>query len=243
MTSPSHSRQQRLLLPMLSIGSICLQVFNVLVVIVLALTTYRLATKSSPTLVQTGTGQPLRVIPMGSNQRTNETLKTFTATALYQLFNWAGTVKDSAGDNIPDPGVDVETPTGTSKVTTPAMVGSMALAEEFRLSMLTKIAELTPRGVFNGQQKVVLVIDQMSEPEPLDAGSWEITVIAHLNIFNSSNALQKTLPFHRVVTLQATTAPLVPAGDTPLEQAVYSMRQAGLEITSIHELTTLSLTE
>lgn len=73
----------------------------------------------------------------------------------------------------------------------------------------------------------------MSQPQVLEPGTWQLTVLAHLAVFDADNNPQDTIPFHRDVVVQVTTAPVVPRGETPLEQTIYTIRQAGLHITDI----------
>ena len=231
-----RSKQTPLLVPLVLGGSLIVQVLTLGVVAVQGFTIRRLYDKPAPSLVQTSNGQALRVRPVPATERTDATLTAFTASILPQIFNWQGTIPGPDGEEIPDPGIKVPASSGQKKVTTATASASLALAEDFRLSFLAKTAELTPPGVFTGDAQVVLVIDQVSTPEELEPGKWRVDVLAHLSVFDADNNPRETIPFNREIVLEATTAPLVPEGESLLEQAVYTIRQAGLQITDIRPI-------
>lgn len=221
------------------LGSVILQILTSLIVLGMGVMLHRMTNKAAPSLVQTTEGSAFRVKAIPGNSRSPATIKAFISAVLPQLFNMSGKIITDTGETIRDPGIDLDadTTTGTAtKVPTASATASMALSEDFRLPFLKNIGALTPPGVFTGRTQVVMVVEQASEPQALADDKWQLTVLAHLNVFNGTGALQKTIPFHREIVVEATTAPLVPEGETPLEQAVYAIRQAGLQITDIREI-------
>lgn len=234
MTSLS-SRRPSLLLPWLLIASLGLQGLCLIIVILQGFSIRQLYAKAPPTLVQTTSGQAFKVAPLPANERTTETISVFIASIFSELLNMDGTTVAADGAVMTDPGVDIETPQGSKTVTTASTVASFALSAEFRLDFLRRVAELTPPGVFSGQTEVVMVIDQISTPESIAPGQWKLDVLAHLNVFENGSP-RDIIPFHRQIVVEATTAPLVPEGDTPLERTIYNIRQAGLHIIDIRDI-------
>ena len=137
---------------------------------------------------------------------------------------------------------------GSAKVTTNSVIASFALAADFRQSFLERLSTLTPQGVFTGRQKAVLTVDQISEPQLLESSGdantpktntsnkWQLNVVANLTVFDGNNAPIKTIPFNREVVVETTSIPSLPQGDNPLEQAIYAIRLAGLQITDIRPI-------
>lgn len=233
----SHLTKNRVpLFPLVLLCTLTLQIITLVIIAGQGFAIRALNNKQAPSLVQMNDGYAFRAKAVPADFRTDETIKAFVTGTLIQLFNWRGSLPVAEGEPLRDPGIDIETTAGSQKVTTASATASFALAEDFRLPFLQRVADLTPPGVFTGQTQVVLVIDAVSEPEELEPGKWQVTVLAHLNVFNSRNALQETIPFHRDIVVAVTTAPLVPEGETPLEQAIYAIRMAGLQITDIRPI-------
>lgn len=230
------SKQKNLLLPLLLGSSLIAQLLTLAVVAIQGFAIQQLYSKPAPSLVQTSDGKALKVRPVPATERTPSTLQSFTTSTLTQTFNWRGTIPGPDGKEIADPGIKIDTPSGSKKVTTASASASFALAEDFRLPFLSRVAELTPPGVFTGDTQVVLIIDQIGTPEELKPGKWRLDVLAHLNVFDANNNPRETIPFNREIVVESTTVPLVPEGETSLEQAVYTIRQAGLQITDIRPI-------
>lgn len=233
-------RQQTISLqPLVMLAGFILQILTMLLVFGMGRSLHRLSNTSTPTLVQTSDGRAFKANPIPGASRAPATVKAFISSILPQLFNLSGEIVTDDGETAPDPGITLATESSNGsnqKVSTAAAAASFALSSDFRLPYLKKLAELTPPGVFTGQTKVVMVVEQVSEPEEIATGKWKLSVLAHLNVFNGNNALQKTIPFHREVVVESTSAPLMPEGETPLEQAVYAIRQSGLQITDIRAI-------
>jgi hypothetical protein len=227
-------------LPLFVLGSVGLQMVMLLLLFLQAGALSRLSHQEAPTLVQMQDGQPIRVAAMGSQERTPETIRRFVNDTLVLMFNWSGklpaTTAKEASQPKSDPGLPIEVGRGKRKVTTASWQASFAFSEEFRQDFLKRVAELTPPGVFTGTTQMVIVVDHVSDPAEVGDGRWKVNVVAHLYVFNETNALGQAIPFNREVFVEAVTAPAIPAGITPLEQAIYSIRQAGVQIYAIREL-------
>ena len=227
-------------LPLFVLGSIGLQVSMLVVLVLQAGSIHRLSYQAAPTLVQLQDGQAIRVSSMAEKERTPETIRRFVNDTLLLMFNWSGnlpvsTVED-ARDPKTDPGLPIQVERGKRTVATASWQASFALSEDFRREFLTRVAELTPPGVFSGKTQVVMVINHVSEPESVGEGRWQVDVVAYLYVFDDANVLGQTIPFNREVFVEAIAAPALPEGDTPLEKSIYHIRQAGLQIYAIREL-------
>jgi len=227
-------------LPLFVLSSVGLQVIILLVLFMQAGALNRLSRQDAPTLVQMQDGRAIRVGAMGAQERSPETIRRFVNDTLVLMFNWSGQLPasgDNAGQPMADPGLPIGTDNGKRQVATASWQASFALAEAFRQDFLQRVAELTPTGVFSGTTQVVMVINHVSNPEVVGEGRWKVDVVAYLYVFDDSNALGETIPFNREVFVEAVMAPAVPEGDTALEQAIYRIRQSGLQIYAIRELT------
>ncbi|MEO0488014.1 MAG: hypothetical protein AAFZ49_00475 [Cyanobacteria bacterium J06659_2] len=227
-------------LPLFVLGSVGLQLLILCFLFLQAGALSRLSRQEAPTLVQMQDGQAIRVAAMGSHERTPETIRRFVNDTLVLMFNWSGSLPaataEEANQPQPDPGLPVEVERGKRNIATASWQASFAFSEDFRQDFLMRVAELTPPGVFAGTTQVVMVVTHISEPEEVGDGRWKVDVVAHLYVFNEDNALGEAIPFNREVFVEAVTAPAVPEGETPLEQAIYTIRQAGLQIYAIREL-------
>lgn len=227
-------------LPLFVLGSVGLQLVILVFLFVQAGALSRLSRQAAPTLVQMQDGQAIRVGAMEAQDRTPETIRRFVNDTLVLMFNWSGSLPaataEEASQPQPDPGLPVEMDRGKGQVATASWQASFAFSEDFRQDFLKRVAELTPPGVFSGTTQVVMVVNHVSEPEVVGEGRWKVDVVAHLYVFDETNALGEAIPFNREVFVEAVTAPAVPDGETPLEQAIYAIRQAGLQIYAIREL-------
>ncbi|MEM8804449.1 MAG: hypothetical protein AAGF01_00155 [Cyanobacteria bacterium P01_G01_bin.38] len=227
-------------MPLFVLGSVGLQLLILVILFLQAGALSRLSRQPPPTLVQMQDGEAIRVSAMGSKDRSPETIRRFVNDTLVLMFNWSGslpaTTAEEASQPKTDPGLPVEVEQGKRKVATASWQASFAFSEDFRQEFLQRVAELTPPDVFAGGTQVIIVVNHVSEPEIAGEGRWKVDMVSHLYVFNEANALGEAIPFNREVFVEAVTAPAVPAGKTALEEAIYSIRQAGLQIYAIREL-------
>ena len=224
---------------MLGLGALtfCISLFNTVALLAVS-------KKAPPTLVQLLDGKAVTVTAISSSQRTPETIKRFVNETFALMFNWSGKLpaNNEKGTQAPqeDPGVKVSSEGAglNSKVTTSSWQASFALSSDFRSTFLQKIAQLTPNEVFSGDSQVVLVMRNVGAPQQVSVGKWKVSVVADLIYFDHSNNAGSALPLNKEVFVQAIDPPLTPLEDaaSPLEKAIYEVRQAGLEIYAIREL-------
>lgn len=198
------------------------------------------ARKEVPSLVQLTDGKVVAVSAMGSRERTSAAIRTFTGDVLTLMFNMTGELptSNSSASSINsqrDPGVMLNDT--QDRITTASWQASFALASEFRSEMLRYIAKLTPKTVFEGRRRVVLVTRYIGEPEQIRSGVWKVQYIGELLTFSSIDEFGKAAPFNKDVYLRVVDPPRTPLqqGATELEKTVYALRQAGLEMYALRE--------
>lgn len=236
---------RRNLLPLVVLGSIALQIFILIQTGLLTIWVAKLARKPPPVLVELAEGRAVTVAPAKPLYRSPDSIKQFAATKMVQLFSWSSILPPRAGSEVQgtksdrDTGVPINSIRQSDrKMTTPAWEASFALSESFRSTFVEKLAELTPRSVFLGSTKTLLVVNHISEPEELEPGKWQLNLVANLMTFTGQDKIGSAVPFNKTVYVQAVyPQPLVQQGDKESpESTVYRARQAGLEIYRISDL-------
>jgi hypothetical protein len=196
-----------------------------------------LARRPVPSLVQLVDGHSISAEAVDPSQRTPEVIQQFVKTSMGLMFTWnsQGQPADTTTANTP---ADQGVPIGHGRITTTSWQASFALKEDFRTAFLDQVAAITPPGVFNGSAQSVLNIETISTPRELQAGYWQVDMVAHLLIFDPTHPQGLAVPFNKSLFVQAVepaTDPL-PEISTPLQKAVYRLRENGLEITEIRDL-------
>ncbi|ACK72274.1 conserved hypothetical protein [Gloeothece citriformis PCC 7424] len=210
----------------------------------------KLARKPSPTLVELVDGRSVQVGSEASLYRSPQAIQYFVSQITTMLFSASGTLPGNeaiAANSLKptlDKGIEL---TGNSfrgkrKVTTAAWEASFALSEDFRSTFLPELAEITPVGVFSGMTQTVLVIEHLSEPEPIEQGKWKLKMIANLYLFSNGDRIGKAIPVNKDIYVQAVYITPQPLGEsaTEVQRAVYNARVAGLEIYRFGDLATSS---
>lgn len=208
-----------------------------------------IAQKPPAALVQLSDGSSIAVEARPHDDREPEVIRKFVADSLIYLMNWSADLpatepisKFDETASIPrDPGVEIQLANGFSqKVTTPAWQASFTLAEDFRREFLQKLAEMTPDDIFTGGKEVVLKLRNITPPQALDdqPGAWSVDVVADLLLYSQETPEGKAVPFNKRVYVHSIDVPPLPKSDTltPLAIAIYSVRQAGLEITGMRDI-------
>lgn len=204
------------------------------------LAVYRVGNKAVPTLVQMADGRATKVVALGSKERTPQTIRRFTSDTLTLMFNWSGTLPPETSEETQapkrDPGVKIGQE--SSLLSTTSWQAGFALADDFRSQFLAKVAQLTPRDVFTGSTRVVLITRYLSEPQQIKPGIWKLQVVGDLVFFNAQHNAGDSVSFNKEVFVRAVDPPSTPLAElaTTLEKTVYGIRQSGLEIYAIREL-------
>lgn len=225
-------------LALFAVVTLGLHIINLLGVILLYGAYSSLARKAPPTLVQLETGKTIAVAPLGSKERTPKVISQFVADIFTLMMNWSGTLPattvEEAANPKPDPGIKID---NRNRLTTAAWQASFALSEDFRKEFLTKLAQITPSGVFNRSVQVTLVPLEIQPPTQIASGKWKVKMVANLMVMDKTSNLGDVIPFNKEIYVQAVEAPKAPTETlSELASKVYSVRQSGLEIYAIRDL-------
>lgn len=223
----------------LGISSIILQ----LIVIIIS---FVIAGRPAPTLVQLASGESVSVIPIGSKERTPETIQKFVKDTMGMTFNWNGTIPNtdpnSPGTRMPDQGIRVKTSNSKDKkITTPAYEALFAFENQFREDFTKIIADLTPEAIFNQNGQVAFVPIQITTPVEIADGQWKVTVVSNLVFIRQGQPVGETIPFNKDVFIRAVEVPSLDylssdkIVNQSLAQTIARIRNSGLEITAITE--------
>jgi len=174
---------------------------------------------------------------MDAGERAPAVIQKFVQDELVMLTSAVGTLPpvDAKTPLAPDPGVTVKLPSGQAKITTLASFASFGLSEDFRAAYLQKLAELTPQGVFNQAERLVLVVQDVSTPQKVADGQWKVTVVANLVRFTAADQIGSGIPYNREVFVRAITAPDILPVSSETERQIAQVRSAGLEIYAMRD--------
>jgi hypothetical protein len=226
------------LLPLFVVVSLVFSAINLFLLFSLLIATVKVANRPEPRLVQLLDGRSVLTEPTANRERSPETIRLFTNNVLSMLFTWNAVTQapDAAGviQTSTDQGVDV----GGTRATTKSWQASFALSEDFRGSFLEAVGKMTPDEVFQAKAQSVFNIQTISDPIEVGDGEWVVEVVANLIIFDQKAPRGRAIPFNKEILIRAIDPPSDPLAKdaTPIQQAVYQVRSAGLEITEMHEL-------
>ena len=229
---PSLLLDSKDILPLCFIGLTIFSLCSFLFILFLSFRVNQLAARKT-TFVQLVNGHALVMSEQDYLYRQPEVIKNTVRQWADLTFNWDGVIP---GTKELDKGRDI----GKGKrITTNAYFGSFLIQagkDGFRQAALQALADITPARVFNGQVRSKIIISYLSAPRQIKAGEWEVDMVATRVIVNLSGGADEEIPINRTFTLQAVDipSPLTPNAST-LEQQLYEIRSAGLEITKITE--------
>lgn len=220
-------------------SSLGFSAFNLLCNFGLFLSFQGLANKKPPSLVQAVDGRSIVVNAMETRDRTPIVIRQFVGNSLTLMLSangkLPGTPDKPAGQA--DAGVPVKGPDGREvKIPTQTWQAGFALSEDFRPSALQAIAGLISPAAFSGSAQMMFVPQHISDPEKVGEGQWKVNVIANL-VTVSGGSAQGSVPFNKEVYLRSIDVPTPGEIATPLERAVFAVRQSGLEIYALKEYT------
>ena len=125
------------------------------------------------------------------------------------------------------------------RVTTNAYIASFLIQsgkKGFRNAVLTELAQITPARVFKGQVRSKIIISYLSAPRQVKMGEWEVDMVATRVLVNLPGGADEEINFNRTFRLKAVDIPSPQSNDnSALEQKLYEIRSAGLEIVKISE--------
>ena len=198
----------------------------------LAVSFSKLANQKPPTLVQQVDGHAFTVRPTDYNHREPEVIRRTVSDWAVMTFSWG---KLPGHDAKPDAGIKV----GRDRIPTAAWQASFVLAPDFRDTFLQQLAtEVIPDGVFDGKVATVLVPQQISPPQALGEGRWQVDLIATRIIFDETSPAGRMIAFNRRIYVRAVEPPRNPLEESPSEyqRIVYRMLEGGIEIEEIRPI-------
>ena len=226
------------ILPLFAVGTLGLQLLNLFLNSGSAIALWSLSHKPAPAMVQLLDGHSVAMESVDHNARSPELIRQFVKGSLGLMFKWSTTLPASqaAGttSTLSDPGVAI----AGKRVTTSSWQASAVFSEDFRMPFLEEIAKLTPQEVFGGGTQGLLNITSISDPKPIAPGKWKIDIVAHLMIYDATHPAGRSIPFNKSIFIQAIEPAIdpLPESSTPIQKAIYQMRQDGLEIIEIQDL-------
>src|SRR5579883_881408 len=232
------------LLSTFAIATLGLHVFILLLLIFQGLTIRKLSLQKSPTFVQLVDGKPVTVTD--DIERQTEDIRQFVSKTMTAMFDWSGTLPPQSIEQVTnptlDPGINITTPQGSKKVTTSSWIASFALSEDFRKGFLAQIADMTPPEVFNNNSNQAisaqLVIKRVYPPVKIAPGKWEVGMVANLIQKKRSEDKKIIIPFNKDFLIRSVDTFVYPLADTAtdLQKAIYSIRNAKMEIYEVRNL-------
>ncbi|MEM9088679.1 MAG: hypothetical protein AAGC93_08035 [Cyanobacteria bacterium P01_F01_bin.53] len=202
----------------------------------LAFSLSKVSNQTPPTLVQQVDGKAFTVRPADYLYREPEVIRRVVSDWATMTFTWGSLPGNKA--QKADEGVEVS---GGQRVPSSAWAASFLIAPDFRDQFLQTLSnDIIPEGVFSGEVSAVLVPQQISPPQELEEGRWQVDLIATRMIFDASNPAGTTIPFNRRFYLRAIEPPRKPLeeGATSQQKVVYQSLESGLQIEEIRPIRT-----
>lgn len=227
------------LLPLFVLLTFGLQAFGLLWLFANTAAVFRLATKPTPSLVQLQDGRAIKVTAWSSRERTPLTIRRFVAENLALMLNMSNELPPQSPEEAHTPKRDLGRELGNNKlVTTATWQASFAVSEDYRSELLNLVAQLTPKDLFTGNTKVVLITRYLSDPEEIAPGQWKLKLIGDLLYVSATDKAGYSAPFNKEIFVQVVDPPISALEDSAstLEKTIYSVRQAGLEIYGMRQL-------
>ena len=222
------------ILPLCFIGLTTFSLISFLFLLFLSFKVNQLAARKT-TFVQLVNGRALVISEQHYLYRHPEVVKNTVRQWANLTFNWDGNIP---GTKKLDKGRDI----GKGKrVATNAYIASYLIQsgkQGFRNAVLQELAQITPARVFNGQVRSKIIISYLSAPKQVKMGEWEVDMVATRVLVNLAGGADEEINFNRTIRLKAVDIPSPQSNDSSaLEQQLYEIRSAGLEIVKISDFT------
>jgi hypothetical protein len=208
------------ILPLFAVATFGLHLLSLLLLLfhgsMLQILNQRLTPRS---LIQLADGRAITVDPKSSVERYPETVRRFVGETMTLMLTW-------------------------SQTQPPATIwesSSQLLANNLQPKFLSEINNLNSAARIantNRRDEHILIIQRISQPTPIGDGQWQVEMLAHQLIFNSSDNLGRSIPFNKQILVRAIDEqkPALPTSPLPWQLAAYRLGEARLEIYNICEL-------
>ncbi len=222
------------ILPLCFVGLTTFSLISFLFLLFLSFKVNQVAARKT-TFVQLVNGRALVISEQHYLYRHPEVIKNTVRQWANLTFNWDGIIP---GTKELDKGRNI----GKGKrVTTNAYIASFLIQSGksgFRNAVLEELAQITPARVFKGQVRSKIIISYLSAPRQVKMGEWEVDMVATRVLVNLPGGADEEINFNRTFRLKAVDIPSPQSNDnSALEQQLYEIRSAGLEIVQISEFT------
>ncbi|MEM8503378.1 MAG: hypothetical protein AAF716_09525 [Cyanobacteria bacterium P01_D01_bin.1] len=200
----------------------------------LAFSFSKVANQKAPTLVQQVNGKAFTVRPADYLYREPEVIRRVVSDWATMTFTW-GTLSGNEAKTA-DEGIEVA---DGKRVPSSAWAASFMISPDFRDQFLQQLSnDIIPEGVFSAEVSAVLVPQQISPPQALGEGRWQVDLMATRVVFDSSNPAGTTIPFNRRLYLRAVEPPQSPLKEeaSTQQQVIYQSLESGLQIEEIRPI-------
>ena len=200
----------------------------------------KIANKPPATLVEKSDGTGMAVTPIASFERTDTAILQFVSEVVQNLFIATPLAYEEGSEEKAvgfDKGVEVTKAEGKGEnLVTKRQYATVlaAFEKEFGEAFLEKLAEVTPKGVFNGTTQTMLRIDELIGPEKVKGkeGEWKVTVFGRLVEFSSRSRNPDQAgnadSFIKEVFVKA-----IPPQEVPVEEGLEEMQKKVNRLTKI----------
>lgn len=199
----------------------------------------KLANLPAPSLVQMVDGKVVQVSPKEATYRSDPVIQQTVNAWANLTYTWSGRLftTDKKLEPPRDPGIKVA---DNKKVPTTTANAAFLISDDnnFRREFLAKVANLVPSEVFYGSQQTVLQISNILPPQPTGAGMWDVNLYAYMQVLDLQQPVGDPIKINQKISLRAVPPPRYPLqnGLSPLQQAIYRLGEAGLQIYQIENL-------
>lgn len=218
-----------------------------------------IASKPTPTLVQTLNGKAMSIASLQNKERPPKVIQDFVLKNMTDLFTWRvyllPTTQDEFRNPKVDPGMPIEVEGNASlKLPTPVWAASFAISDDFRKDFLGKsLAPLTTSlKILQGSSYVAFMPISIQEPVEVKGKSeeklWRVKVVGNLAIRTAQNVPETIVPINKDIYVRAIVPPILPDlekvdSKTDLQAVTAIARSYGLEIYGMEDFSRDDLTK
>lgn len=212
--------QKTNILPLFAIGTLSLHLLTLLVLLFHWSILQRLNRQTTlPSLVQLIDGRAITVNPQANLLRHPQAIRRFVGETMTLMLTWS---RQQPPNVVWD-------------------VSSQLVSDDFQAKFQAQINNLTSfKGLnsFNSSTEQILVIQRISQPEPVAEGKWKVDMVANQLVFNGSERLGEPIAVNKQIFVEATDELVVslPSQPLPLQLAAYRLGEAKLKISKICDL-------
>ncbi|EDX82597.1 hypothetical protein S7335_1301 [Synechococcus sp. PCC 7335] len=230
--------------------SVCLSTASILFIFINLLYTRQITRKEFPSLVQTTSGETIEIGLEDPEYRSPVTIRSYVGRTLYYLMTMTsygvGDDQVSSLDPQRQKALPVKVDLGDDQgaITQTAFLASESLESNFADEFRQKLAQMTPPEVFTGVEEIILKLDYIRNPVPVNdekerwTGVWTVDVVGNLKVYRLGKGEIDTIPYNKRVTVRPIDEPLIhdvtQFGELAI--ALNAAQRAGLQIIGMKDL-------